>query len=411
LGSVGSTGPSASVFPNERKNGNYLRGVIGIQRELPGKIGLQATLVYSHGYDLPVFNQLNYIPGNLLNSLSGVTSSNVIFGDGTTTNPGVIAALNTYLSTQVPNPFRGQIPSNTTYNAANITRRSLLSAFPQFTDLVTTSYNGSSDYGSLQLQGTKRFTTGLSFNGSYTFSYDHEKVRKLNPQDEHLTDTISTASRPHRFTFNGIYELPFGKKRRFGSNWNGWLDAFFGGWQMQGIFEWQSGEPLVLGNVYYNGDPKQLKNRLGETNEQGQKYGVDIPAFDLTGFSLIDARERINITTAKPLGDPNPNYQKPVIPGFGTNSVGGANTLRYMPYVLNNFRNQHLQKFDAGITKNFTIREGMKLQVRIEGINAFNWVYYTGLGISPAVNSTSFGYATSQRNQPRNIQLGARLNF
>jgi hypothetical protein len=412
LGAVSSTGPSSALFTNDRQNANYLRSIIGIQRELPFQIGIDATVLYSRGYNLQVFNQLNYIPAQYLNDLTGVTSSSVILGDGTAANPGKIAAVNTALSVQVANPFRGLVPTNTTYNAATIGIRNLLTANPQFTDLVVTSFDGTSDYASLQLQARKRFTTGLSFSGSYTFSYDHEKVRKTNPQDAELTDTISTASRPHRFTFNSIYELPFGKKRQFGSNWNGWIDGFLGGWQVQALYEWQSGEPLLLGNTYYNGDPTQLKNRLGEKDEQGRRYGIDIPAFDLNGFFLIDTRERINITTAKPLGDANPNYNKAVIPGFGTNNVGSANTLRYLPLVLDNFRNQPFQKFDAGITKNFNIREGMKLQVRIEAINALNWVYFTGLGISPSVSSgNTFGYATSQRNLPRNIQLGARFTF
>lgn len=388
LGSVGSTGPSASLFSNCRENSNYLRSVLGFQRELPYKIGLDVNLIYSHGYDLLVFDQLNYVPAQYLNNLTGVNDY--------TTITNAISTVNTFLSTTVANPFRGVVPTNGTYNANTIARRLLLSANPHFQDLVGTNYNGTSDYASIQLQGTKRFTTGLSFNGSYTFSYDHEKVRKLNPQDSELTDMISTGSRPHRFTFSGIYELPFGKKRQFGSNWNGWLEGFFGGWQLQAVYEWQSGEPLIMPNVYYNGDPKQLKNLLGKRNDQGQRYGIDVPAFDLAGFFLT-----------------NPATGLATIPGFGNNyTVGGQNTLRYMPYVLNNFRNQPFQKVDAGITKNFKLGEGMKLQVRIEGINALNWTYFTGLGITPSVSTgNTFGFATSQRNLPRNIQLGARFTF
>ena len=61
---------------------------------------------------------------------------------------------------------------------------------------------------------------------------------------------------------------------------------------------------------------------------------------------------------------------------------------------------------------NFKIREGMKLQVRVEGINAFNWVNFTGLNLSPSLGATStFGYVNAQRNLPRDIQLGARFTF
>lgn len=388
LGSVSSTGPSASVLPFERKNSNSIRGILGIQRELPFKVGFEATAVYSHGYDLPVLRQLNYIPAQYLNNLRGVTDFNTI------TN--AISTVSTFLTATVPNPFRGLVPTNSTWNGATLARNRLLTANPQFQDLVTTEYNGSSDYASLQLQAVKRYSQGLSLNASYTFSYEHEKVRRLNPQDVELTDMISTNSRPHRFTFSGIYELPVGRNRWLGNDWNKWVDTFIGGWQLQAIYEWQSGEPLVLPNVYYNGDPTQLKNLLGQKDSQGRRYGVDIPAFDTSGFFLT-----------------NPTTSALTVPAFGNNySSTGQNVLRYMPYVLNNFRNQYFQKFDAGITKNFKIGESMKLQVRVEGINLLNWVNFTGLNLTPATGTTStFGFVNAQRNLPRDVQIGARFTF
>ena len=51
----------------------------------------------------------------------------------------------------------------------------------------------------------------------------------------------------------------------------------------------------------------------------------------------------------------------------------------------------------------------MRLQVRAEAINALNWVYFSGLQLSPT--NTSFGFANTQRNLPRDIQLGARFLF
>lgn len=148
--------------------------------------------------------------------------------------------------------------------------------------------------------------------------------------------------------------------------------------------------------MYYNGDPKNLTNKLGKYDDQGRRYGVDIPAFDTAGFFLT-----------------NPTTGALTVPAFGGNyATSSQNVLRNMPYVLNNFRNQYFQKFDAGLTKNFKIREGMKLQVRVEGINVMNWVNFTGLNLSPSTGTTStFGLVNAQRNLPRDIQLGARFTF
>ena len=382
LGTTNATGPTATtLYVDDRKNANYARFIVGVQRELPYNFGVEATIVISRGYDLPVLRQLNYIPREYLNDFTGVTDAATI--------TAAITATQTFLNQTVPNPFRGLVPQNATLNAATIQRRFLLTQFPQFQDLIVTEYNGSSDYKSLQLQVTKRLTQGFSLNSSYTYSHDREKVRRLNPQDEELDDEISTANRPHRFTFSGIYELPFGRGRTFFKDLNPVVDAFFGGWQFNAVYEWQSGEPLVLQNNFYSGDISQLRNRLGEKDEQGRRYGVDIPAFDTSGFLLSTG----------------------VVPGFGNNyTVSSQNTLRNLPYTMDNFRNQPFQKFDVGLTKNFRIKEKMKLQVRVEGINVLNYVYLgNGLQLSPT--NTSFGRVSGQRNLPRDIQLGARFTF
>ena len=49
---------------------------------------------------------------------------------------------------------------------------------------------------------------------------------------------------PHRLSINGIYELPFGRERRFGGDASGALNALIGGWQVQGIYALQSGFPI-----------------------------------------------------------------------------------------------------------------------------------------------------------------------
>ncbi len=382
LGTTNATGPTATTINTyNRRNANYARFIVGVQQQLPFNIGLEATLVYSRGYDLPVLRQLNYVPRQYLNDLRGVTDPALI--------TGIISGTQTFLNQTVPNPFRGLVPQNATLNAATIQRRFLLTQFPQFQDLIVTEYNGSNNYRALQLQANKRLSEGFSLIASYTFSGEREKVRRLNPQDEELADSISTFDRPHRFTLSGTYELPFGRGRQYFTKINPVVDAIFGGWQLNAVYEWQSGEPLVLQNVFYNGDITQLENRLGQHDSQGRRYGVDIPAFDPTGFRLSTG----------------------ATPGFGNNyTVSSQNTLRYIPYTLDNFRNQPFQKFDLGLTKNFNIREKMKLQVRLEAINALNSVYL-GNGIQLGVTNASFGLVSGQRNLPRDIQLGARFTF
>ena len=364
--SSNATGPTSFVLSHERDNAYYQRFVIGVQREIMFGVGLEATYIYSRGKNLAVNRELNAIPSQYL---------------GTT--PAEAAAVNTFLNAQVPNPLRGLIADGTgIWNAPTIPRRRLLVPFPQYGNLAVTEYNGSSEYQSFQAQIVKRFTRGLSLNGSYTFSREHEATRYLNPQDLSLTSFVSPTERPHRFTFSGIYELPFGKGRSFGTDWHPVADAIFGGWQVQGLYEWQSGEPLVFSNVYYTGDPDELRNLLGKTDGQGRRYGVDIPGWDTSGFTALAN-----------------NY-----------TSSSANVIRTFPITLGHFRNQRFLKFDVGLSKNFRIREGMKVQFRVEAINVLNKPYFSAPNVDPS--SAAFGFtAAPVRQPPRDIQIGGRFTF
>ena len=360
---------------------------------MPFGIGLEANFVGAKGSNLPVVRQINYIPLQFLNSTTQVFD----------------AAVGSFLSQTVSNPFRGLVPSNANYNGNTIARRSLLTPFPEFGNISLTEYNGSNSYYALQLQVVKRFTAGLSLNASYTRSREREKTTRLNPQDADLTEQIAPNDRPNRFTFSTIYELPIGRGRWIGKDWNHWLDALIGGWQMQTNYEWQSGEPLLFGNVFFAGDPNGLKSKLGKKDDQGRRYGIDIPAFDVTGFY--------------PAGTVLSGGTAPASIALGVNTTqAGANTVRYFPLTVDGLRNQRFLNFNIGFSKNFRIREGMKFQIRVEAINALNNPYFSAPNLSPAnvpnlVSPTAdnlgrFGFTSGPTRQPpRDIQIGGRFTF
>ncbi len=393
LGLATFIGRDLTVLAHDRKNAQYRRFIVSVQRELPFGVGFEATVVVARGSNLAVARQINYIPLQYLN----------------TTTPTFDAAVSTFLSASVPNPFRTLVPSNATYNAATIARRSLLTPFPGFGNITQTEYNGTNSYNSLQLQIVKRFTKGLSLNGSYTFSQEKERTSRLNPQDLNLTEQIGPNDRPHRFAFSAIYELPIGRGRYIGKNWNHLVDALVGGWQFQTNYEWQSGEPLIFANVFFNGDPQSLVSKLGKKDSQGRRYGVDIPAFDVTGF--YPAGFVINGSAA------------PASIGVGVNTTqAGANTVRYFPLTTAGLRNQRFLNFNLGMSKNFRIREGMKFQIRVEAVNLLNNPYFSPPNLTPgnvpnlldptANNLGRFGFTSGPTRQPpRDVQIGGRFTF
>ena len=348
-----------------RKNSKFARIVLGIQRELPGQIVVEANFIRANGYDLAVSRNLNFVPRQFL-------------GD----TPATDAASNTFLSATIPNPFRNLVPGGSPFNTAStITRAQSMLQFPQFTNLFIQDYNGTNRYNSLQLQVDKRFATDVTLTATYTYSSLREKVGYLNPSDAVLEDRISQFDRPHRFTFAGVYELPIGRGRMVGNNMNRVLDAFIGGWQLNGTYEWQSGEPFLLSNnLYFPGDVSTITSRLGDGDGQGGKFGIDRSAIDAPGLVTLT--------------------------GFG---------LRNVPTTLDNLRNQPYSVANLSLTKNFRFGERRRIQIRAEALNAFNHPYFgAGMGLNPgtaAAPNAAFGLVTTQRNNPRDIQFGAKFVF
>jgi hypothetical protein len=369
----------AGLVPVNRKNGMFNRLIVGFQHELPGQFVVEANFVSSWGRDLAVNRNLNFVPGQFLANLSGASD----LASATALDTAANTAL-TGSATSITNPFRNLLPNTgSAFNTATtITRAQSLLAFPQFTNVFVQEYNGTNRYNSLQLQATKRFSQSLSFNGTYTYSKLRERLSYLNPSDTELEDRVGTDDRPNRFTLATVYELPLGRGRMFGKEMNKVVDAFIGGWQLNGTYELQQGHPILLSQAfYYAGDITQVESRAAQNTGDGRKYGIDLPVFVTpNGSSFTGQILRLS-----------------------------SSSLRTVPTTLDNLRHQSFQSVNLSLTKNFRMGESKRLQIRAEALNAFNHPYFIDLSADPT--NASFGLYSTQRNNPRDIQIGAKFTF
>jgi hypothetical protein len=350
-------------------SGQSMRWVLSAQRELPGQWVVEGAYVASRSYDLSTDFNRNPVPRQYL------STSNV--RDNTTNN---------FLTATVPNPFAGLLPGETLNGTAQ--REQLLRPFPQFQNIDVRRYDGSSRFDSAQGQLRKRFSGGYMFETSYTWSNFKEKVTRLNDTDPDFEERLQETHLPHRLVVNGIWELPFGKGRKWGAAANPIVNGLIGNWSVSAVWNWQSGRPnLSMGNVYYDGDITQLKTKY--TNDP------DVPVFDTRGFYFHDAAVQTN-------GVDDPAKQR------ADQRIQLVRNVRTIPSRWDGLRGPRYTNWDMSFVKGLEFGR-VRAQIHIELYNAFNDVFYNNPNLSPT--SPEFGKVTSQNNLPRNIQIGMKIVF
>jgi hypothetical protein len=275
-----------------------------------------------------------------------------------------------FLNERFPNPFYPLLPG-TALASETITRAQLLRPFPQFTSVAANVNDGYSWYHSLQMRFEKRYSDGFSSSVSYTWSKLMEARQFLNDTDPDPYEVVSDEDRTHRLVWNWIWELPFGRERRFGRNWSGAVNTLFGGWQFQGIFSLQSGIPLGFGNSIFTGDLEDIPLPSSERTVE-RWFNVD------AGFER-DSRKQV------------------------------AANIRTLPLRFSGIRSDIQNNWDFSLIKNTELTAGVRLQFRIEAINALNHPQMWTPDTNPT--SSAFGQVSREWSWPRLFQFGAKILF
>ena len=105
--------------------------------------------------------------------------------------------------------------------------------YPEFTGVTGTYSRGFSWYNGFTARVEKRLSWGLTIQAGYTWSKFMQAITELNGPQSPLAHSVAGANdRPQNFSPNGIYELPFGRGKRFLSSAKGWEERIVGGWQL-----------------------------------------------------------------------------------------------------------------------------------------------------------------------------------
>jgi hypothetical protein len=293
-----------------------------------------------------------------------------------------------------------------------------------FQSVDTNNSIGASRYDSLQVKAeTKSARHGLYALIGYTYSrnFDSGLTDGLGtnpgamyyplPGFNKLDWGLSQLNLNNSFTASVLYDLPFGKGKKYGGNWSGATNTLLGNWQVDLIERATSGFPLFVvdsadeSGVFfsYNGNTFQRPNEVGDPNKAGNEGGQ-------TGCPT-------KIHTLQNWFNPCAFAQAPTFvidPGTPQQfTVGELGTAPRAPVYGPRFVNT-----DFSIIKDFPLsfREGMKLQFRAEFFNLFNHAQFFlngvgGTGEQDINTQSSFGVVNNTVNNPRLIQFALRLNF
>jgi hypothetical protein len=352
----------------------------GIQRQLAHNTVLEVDYVGSRGH-------------HLLPSPQGGGSTSPAGGGRTNIdqlNPSYFSLGAAALNAPTTNPFY-QSGGPGLIGQQQVPYYQLLLPFPQFASVNVITTDSASSYNSIAARIERRFSNGVSFLSTYTWSRNLDGSYETsspaggaNSGPQNIYDLKSEYGRsfidvPNRFTLAGSYVLPIGRGKTFLRNTGRW-DYVIGDWQLSAVTYYQNGFPLDI----------TQNNQNGLIGSAVQRPNINPGISGKTSGNLYS---RVN-------GYINPKAFS-AVGEFQFGNEPKAGTLRGPGPGAGNW--------DATLIKTVVVKDRVNFAFRAEAENVFNHPWFalpnTTLG------SSTFGQISSDYNSPRRIQLGGRISF
>jgi hypothetical protein len=399
---------------------------LGVQREMPGNfllevsyVGRQARKLFTQADAAQALNFKDPASGQLMFSAfnelqSGSTASqpwvenqvgaaalanyggNCTFVGGLFGVPGLANCtelVNTFFSNELT---IGDTSDLVFFLYANGLLNPNVGMSGQFGTNIYISNQGSSSYNGMLVSLRKRFSQGYQFDFNYTLSNSIDNQSSIvntvvgglvcDLTNLRVCRGPSDFDIRHLINVNGIWELPFGRGKMFGSGAPGWANQIIGGWEVSGIFTYRSGLPW-------------------STTTGSFPVGFNFNSPGVVSGNATALRQSINTTPSGQIqffADPAAALAALSFPRHG--EIGNRNFMRGPSFWGS----------DIAVLKNFGVpwSENHRLQIRWEMYNAFN---HNVFDLPPTANrniqSASFGQITASASAAREMQFAIRYDF
>jgi len=268
---------------------------------------------------------------------------------------------NPFYQLPIPNPYPGSL-----WNQPTVGVTALAKPYPQYGSITVIDgiSGGDMTYHSLQIKGTKSFSSGYTLLAAYNY---HVQVNQAfyDGVDNYLQkfSPLDSGTPRHRLVASGTWALPIGKGRAYLSGISRALDMVVGGWNLAGVATWHSGTLLNFGSLVVNGDP--------HVSNPGPNAW-----FNASAFSVLPAYTR-----------------------------------RTNPWYYSDIRGPQFFNIDGTLTKDFRVRERIRFQLHMDAFNALNNMNWNNPNMT--VGSSLFGSSFDIYSQDygRRLQLGMKMSF
>ena len=398
-------------FPKTLRTQYSAQYNLTIKRELPGNILLQVGYVGSQGHRLLAIYDQNAANAQTCVDLANLGQGCGPFGEDSqyqfTLPQGAVFHL-PYIAgatpggANIPCPIVGATPGGCTItggtggtpvnlvglrpysspdcdplNGNPLTSGCPADGTPAFGSIFNEDTAAHSNYNSLQALFQKQFSHGLQFQASYTYSKSLDNASSfeeiLNPINFNATYGPSLYDSRHRFVFNYVWELPIAKKQ-------GFAGKALNGWEVSGIYTFQSGFPILL-------------NNCNDSELEGSIQGFECPGKP----NLAAPFHTHNARTDGFVFDPNLFDNNVTLGTFGN----APRTVCCNPPINN---------WDIGIFKDTPVSEKMRLEFRTEFYNLLNHTQFYSVDGNSGNQGTTFGQPQKVRD-PRLLQFALKLLF
>ncbi len=313
-------------------------------------------------------------------------SADIQMPDNQVLTLGYVGQHGTHL--MVAMPYKQNIVTN-----GVVTQGPYLSGNPvlrsEISQISGTASIGKQGYNSLQATMRRRFSKGLEYQVAFTYSHGmsdsigyYGQGGQAGSQSAYWQYLYCQACEMGPTYFDAkfmfvpsfVYQLPFGRTRKFGAAWNRGVDAILGGWQVGGVYTAHTGYPLT---IKWNGDSSGTGQRSYRVNVIGTPHDQHV---------IGPGNKYLDISA----------YAAPAAGTYGNIGVGTA-------------RGPGMSRLDFTLSKEFHVTERRYFELRGEAFNLFN----TPIFLSPSsqtITSTTFGEIRGSEGE-RNMQVVAKFYF